>query len=167
MHGHAWAVTRFGDQPGIVPTRTPGPIVTFDYRCHTPGGSLGTRFPPVLQSCLAKLGAADGAAAAAAWGFDETQAAFLQRRAELMLSKGMEGAIDALAERQPAFLKFPLQRPCCAVDRLSQCLAPFETVLDDGQTFPWAKPRDNETELASTYLGRDAGAILPAATPGR
>ena len=115
------------------------PQLLLDYRCHVPGGAIGTNYPPKLRECLAEWSAMSAGElyearfAQAAAGRDKSElqplmrqaAARLHAQATAMVTLGFEGALHAVTvanstRRVPFRSGFPKQPPCCALQAVPE-----------------------------------------------
>ena len=74
-----------GDAP---PQKNMNVQTLLDYRCHAPGGAVGTQFPFKFRRCIQWLSAAAVPRIAARFGFEkEAEAGFVRARARSLQSK--------------------------------------------------------------------------------
>ena len=126
-HESDWPELRLSSVPSstrdgltTLPMLVPSVTQLFDYRCHAPGGTLGTAYSRPLATCLAALAGAtasfkeDRAVASTLGVASAAQWAAVSSHARLMLDAGMEAAVLALAvQRRRGHLA--AQPPCCSV----------------------------------------------------
>lgn len=74
-----------GKRQGGLPRRYANPMILLDYRCHVPGGLIGTAYPPALKQCLQKLSSMNASEIQQSYGFP------MLRNAETLLSRATGG----------------------------------------------------------------------------
>ena len=112
--------SRDADQPTTLPTTPTRPTTAatsrlLDYRCHVPGGALGTAFARPVASCLRALaGASVDASRSVGTALGVTSEAGLEaltRTAQRLVERGMEAAVVSLS----AVADAALRPPCCTL----------------------------------------------------
>ncbi|KAI8464996.1 MAG: hypothetical protein J3K34DRAFT_380094 [Monoraphidium minutum] len=98
------------------PSRGASPLQLLDYRCHVPGGALGTAYPPRVAACLKNISSMTKQQVKAHYGFPLlATAAALRRRAADMSSRGFEWALQSGWPRNPVPMRYKWGAPCCKV----------------------------------------------------
>jgi hypothetical protein len=118
----------------MVATHQHQSILRMDYRCHAPGGVLGSAWPPAFQHCLQRFAGASAEALSREFFGEEwarrehapeavpelrRAAARLRAQAELLLRHGFEGALLRTEHNNstgmvPQATGFPIMPPRCA-----------------------------------------------------
>ena len=124
-----------------------------DYRCHTPGASVGLIFEPNLRDCLSALarGAEDAHMFHSALGLvGPARQRAVRARAQLLLEHGLEGASQRA-------LGAPLPPVCCSTTpEAPRCTTPSHAA---GAAQPAAPPPALPPPADSSGAG--GGALLP------
>lgn len=123
------------------------PMVTLDYRCHVPGGAIGTNYPPALSACLASIGRLSPEAIQAKYGFPHLRAAsVLRSRAVDMLTKGFEWTAQRGWPTNAPVKRYRWHQPCCSLvlntsgpTDVFQCGHPWKVSPD----LPYGDPHTN------------------------
>eukprot|EP00887_Chlorella_sp_A99_P007491 scaffold2.g7491.t1 len=163
--------------PNARPKGYPNPQLFFDYRCHAPGGRVGTRgYPPGLLRCLRKLDGMSVDEVVQRYGFHERQAAILRGRARDMLREGFEWTLERGRPRNPPPIAYDWQPPCCNMTYVGhwtgvkddwRCVDRWEPLIGEkGLRQPWLPPPADKAEAlwqAAALLRSKAAAAGGAA----
>jgi len=97
--------------------------VLLDYRCHAPGGKVGSYYPFKFRQCIKWLKDNSVASIVDRFGFEsESEAAFVQKRARSLHDLGFEGAVrnaqreleeDTSPGNKASIYHWP--EPCCSL----------------------------------------------------
>ncbi|KDD72470.1 hypothetical protein H632_c3302p0 [Helicosporidium sp. ATCC 50920] len=130
----------------VFPAAIPNILLHFDYRCHVPGGKMGTNFPAGMADTIRWLGAATPGDIEQKYGFPFKYASVLQLRASSLVNLGFEEAIKSGAPINPPALRHDALEPCCnivATAGASFCGDRYEPMLYNGTRLPWKVPPPN------------------------
>lgn len=121
---HGAAYVRGRDPAASRPATALSPLLLLDYRCHAPGGAIGTAYPPAFRALMAKLAAMAPRDIMTAYGLlDRANAVVLRERAADMLRLGFEGVLSAGAGNDPEHI-YAWQPPCCHMRLERRLLGP-------------------------------------------
>lgn len=137
------------------------PQTQLDYRCHVPGGALGTQLPAQVRQCVTKWaamtpqqlveeyfweGVQDAQALTASnggplHGRPELKAARLVAQSQALLVHGFERALQLTRHKNatgmlPLASGFPAQPPCCRVVQATPGRSEYSCAPDGHQTLP-------------------------------
>lgn len=96
------------------------PLQLLDYRCHAPGGKIGTKYPPPVTKCLKKLSRLNPKAIVTKYSYPTLDmAAALRQRAADMLQHGFEWTLKYGWPQNPSPTRYKWSKACCEM-RLSR-----------------------------------------------
>lgn len=134
---HGAAYVRGRDPVAVRPDTALTPALLLDYRCHAPGGAIGTDYPPAFVTLMARLAAMSPADIMMAYGLlDRANAVALHTRAADMLRLGFEGVLGSASGNDPGH-SYDWQPPCCEMrlDRrrlgppVLRCAHPWQPIV--------------------------------------